>query len=87
MGIQAHGPDALLGQRGVGAPRHLAEGLENPIVLLQEKPGNDSEAKGGRGLFFFIFAPSGFIRIYVGKVYTCIILFMLPAKKIGLNST
>lgn len=39
VGIQTHGPHALLGQRGIGAPCHLTEGLENPVVLLQEKPG------------------------------------------------
>lgn len=39
MGIQTHGPHTLMGQRGIGARCHLAEGLENPVVLLQEKPG------------------------------------------------
>lgn len=43
MGIQTHGPHTLLGQRGIGAPSHLAEGLENPVVLLQEKPGCNLE--------------------------------------------
>lgn len=43
MGIQTHGPHTLLGQRGIGATSHLAEGLENPVVLLQEKPGYNLE--------------------------------------------
>lgn len=35
--IQTHGPHALLGYGGVRAPSHLAQGLKNPVVLLQEK--------------------------------------------------
>lgn len=46
MGIQTHGPDTLLGQRGIGAACHLTKGLENPVVLLQEKPGHNLEGKG-----------------------------------------
>lgn len=38
MGIQTHSPHTLLGQRGIRTPCHLTEGLENPVVLLQEKP-------------------------------------------------
>lgn len=37
MGIQAHRPHALLGERRIGTCRHLAESLENPVVLLQEE--------------------------------------------------
>lgn len=67
MGIQTHGPDTLLGQRGIGAPCHLAEGLENPVVLLQEKPGVQR-----RGLSLFYedlycsrVLPSQFRRVFV----------------------
>lgn len=37
MGIQAHRPHAFLGKRGIGTCCHLAERLENPVVLLQEE--------------------------------------------------
>lgn len=46
MGIQTHGPNTLLGQCGIGAPCHLTEGLENPVVLLEEKPGHNLDGKG-----------------------------------------
>lgn len=39
VGIQTHSPHTFLGKSGIGASRHLAKGLENSIVLLQEKPG------------------------------------------------
>lgn len=51
MGIQTHGPDTLLGQRGIGAACHLTKGLENPVVLLQEKPRHNLEGKGWGFLF------------------------------------
>ncbi len=38
VGIQTHGPHALLGQRGIRAPCYLTERLENSVVLLQKKP-------------------------------------------------
>lgn len=43
--IQAHGPHALLGYGGVGASCHLAQRLENPVVLFQEKPRVDQADK------------------------------------------
>lgn len=41
MGIQTHGPHTLLGQCGIRAPCYFTEGLENSVVLLQEKPQMD----------------------------------------------
>ena len=52
VGIQTHGPHALLGQGGVGASCHLAQGLENTVVLLQEEPGRDKNEKAGGSGFF-----------------------------------
>lgn len=37
MGIQAHRPHTLLGECRIGTRCHLAESLENPVVLLQEE--------------------------------------------------
>lgn len=45
VGVQAHRPHALLGERRVGARRHLAEGLENPVVLLQEEAEDSFKLK------------------------------------------
>ena len=45
VGVQAHGPHALVGQGGVRAARHLAQGLEDPVVLLQEEPGGHTREK------------------------------------------
>lgn len=39
MGIQTHSPHTFLVKSWIRASRHLTKGLENSIVLLQEKPG------------------------------------------------
>lgn len=64
MGIQTHGPDTLLGQRGIGAACHLTKGLENPVVLLQKKPKYNLEGK--RWVFFF-----NFVNEWIFPLFGC----------------
>lgn len=70
MGIQTHGPDALLGQRGIGAACHLTKGLENPVVLLQEKPRHNLEGKGWG--FFFHFMNISSVPLFFPHVSVCL---------------
>ena len=49
VGVQAHGPHALWGQGGFRAPCHLTQRLEDPVVLLKEKPGTGQRHKAFRG--------------------------------------
>lgn len=74
VGIQAHGPHALLGERGIGAPCHLAEGLENPVVLLQEKPAYVKIKKEGGIIDFFFniyYLTENMYRVEFSLLFCC----------------